>query len=134
MSDISHIIPQCPPFVFVDEVAYADEEGAEVYYTITKECPLVDDDRLPLAGVLEHVAQSCAARIGNLQITKNEPVRIGYIGAVKTLALKRMPKVGERMRTKVMLMESVLDISLLQCDTFIEGECIAQTTLKLALM
>lgn len=134
MSDILHIIPQRPPFVFVDEVAYADEEGAEVYYTITKECPLVDDDRLPLAGVLEHVAQSCAARIGYLQSTQNEPIRIGYIGAVKKIELKRIPIVGERLLTKVMLLENVLDISLLQCDTFIEGELIAQTTLKLALM
>lgn len=134
MSDILHIIPQRPPFVFVDEVAYTDEEGAEVYYTITKECPLVDDDQLPLAGVLEHVAQSCAARIGYLQSTQNEPIRIGYIGAVKKIELKRIPIVGERLLTKVMLLENVLDISLLQCDTFIEGELIAQTTLKLALM
>ena len=94
----------------------------------------MDDDQLPLAGVLEHVAQSCAARIGYLQSTQNEPIRIGYIGAVKKIELKRIPIVGERLLTKVMLLENVLDISLLQCDTFIEGELIAQTTLKLALM
>lgn len=134
MSDILHIIPQRPPFVFVDEVSFADEQRAEICYTITEDCPLVNNHQLPLAGVLEHVAQSCAARIGYLQSTQNEPIRIGYIGAVKKIELKRIPIVGERLLTKVMLLENVLDISLLQCDTFIEGECIAQTTLKLALM
>ena len=134
MSDILHIIPQRPPFVFVDEVSFADEQRAEICYTITEDCPLVNNRQLPLAGVLEHVAQSCAARIGYLQSTQNEPIRIGYIGAVKKIELKRIPIVGERLLTKVMLLENVLDISLLQCDTFIEGELIAQTTLKLALM
>jgi predicted hotdog family 3-hydroxylacyl-ACP dehydratase len=134
MNEILQIIPQRPPFVFVDKVVYVDEQSAEINYTITEDCPLVDNKQLPLAGVLEHAAQSCAARIGYLQSTQNEPIRIGYIGAVKKLELKRVPAVGERLVTKVTLLESVLDISLLQCDTFVEGELIAQTTLKLALV
>ena len=134
MNDILQLIPQRPPFVFVDKVVYADEQIAEVNYTIKEDCPLVEDNQLPLAGLLEHAAQSCAARVGYLQSTQNEPIRIGYIGAVKKIELKRMPTVGERLVTKVTLLENVLDISLLQCDTFIEEELITQTTLKLALV
>ena len=134
MNDILHLIPQRPPFVFVDKVVYADEQDAEICYTITEDCPLVEDHRLPLAGVLEHAAQSCAARVGYIQSTQDEPIRIGYIGAVKKIEVKRIPTVGECLLTKVTLLENVLDISLLQCDTFVGGELIAQTTLKLALV
>lgn len=134
MNDILQIIPQRPPFVFVDEVLYADERGAKVRYVITKECPLVNDNKLPLAGVLEHVAQSCAARIGFLQNQTNQPIRIGYIGRVKSIEVLRNPKVGELLTTEVNLIEEVFDISLLSCTTRVEDEVIAQTTIKLALV
>ena len=134
MTDVLTIIPQRPPFVFVDEIIYADEQSAEASYVVKEDCPLVSNHILPLAGVLEHVAQSCAARIGYLQSAQNEPIRIGYIGAVKKITLNRAPSVGEHLVTKVTLLDSVMDISLLQCDTFVEDQMIAQTTIKLALV
>lgn len=134
MNEILQIIPQRPPFVFIDKLIFADESGAEVTYVVKEDCPLICDKKLPLAGILEHVAQSCAARIGHIQSSQNEPIRIGYIGAVKKIELFRSPSVGECLTTKVKLIDCVLDISLLQCDTYVADELIAQTTIKLALV
>lgn len=134
INEILQIIPQRPPFVFVDKLLYANELGAEVNYVVKEDCPLIANHRLPLAGILEHVAQSCAARIGYIQSSKDEPIRIGYIGAVKKIELFRSPNIGECLTTKVTLIDCVLDISLLQCDTFVADELIAQTTIKLALV
>ncbi len=134
MNSILDIIPQRPPFVFVDEVVTINGISAVLSYRVATDCPLLSDGYLSIAGVLEHVAQSCAARIGNLQSQTNQPIRIGYIGGVKSIEVLRNPKVGELLTTEVNLIEEVFDISLLSCTTRVEDEVIAQTTIKLALV
>lgn len=134
MNSILDIIPQRPPFVFVDEVVTVNGLSAILSYRVSLSCPLLSDGYLSIAGVLEHVAQSCAARIGYLQNQTNQPIRIGYIGGVKSIEVLRNPKVGELLTTEVNLIEEVFDISLLSCTTRVEDEVIAQTTIKLALV
>lgn len=134
MNSILDIIPQRPPFVFVDKVVTANGMSAILSYRVSPACPLLSDDYLSIAGVLEHVAQSCAARIGYLQSQTNQPIRIGYIGGVKSIEVLRNPQVGELLITEVELIEEVFDISLLSCTTRVEDEVIAQTTIKLALV
>lgn len=134
MNSILDIIPQRPPFVFVDEVVTVNGLSAILSYRVSPSCPLLSDGYLSIAGVLEHVAQSCAARIGYLQSQTNQPIRIGYIGGVKSIEVLRNPKAGELLTTEVNLREEVFDISLLSCTTRVEDEVIAQTTIKLALV
>ena len=134
MNNILDIIPQRPPFVFVDEVVAINGISAVLSYRVATDCPLLSDGYLSIAGVLEHVAQSCAARIGYLQSQTNQPIRIGYIGGVKSIEVLRNPLVGELLTTEVELIEEVFDISLLSCTTRVEDDVIAQTTIKLALV
>lgn len=134
MNSILDIIPQRPPFVFVDDVVTVNGLSAILSYRVSPSCPLLSNGYLSIAGVLEHVAQSCAARIGYLQIQTNQPIRIGYIGGVKSIEVLRNPQVGELLITEVELIEEVFDISLLSCTTRVEDEVIAQTTIKLALV
>ena len=134
MNSILDIIPQRPPFVFVDEVVTVNGLSAILSYRVSPSCPLLSDGYLSIAGVLEHVAQSCAARIGYLQSQTNQPIRIGYIGGVKSIEVLRNPQVGELLTTEVELIEEVFDISLLSCTTRVEGEVIAQAAIKLALV
>lgn len=134
MNNILDIIPQRPPFVFVNEVVAINGTSAIISYRVAADCPLLSNSRLSIAGVLEHVAQSCAARIGYLQSQNNQPIRIGYIGGVKSIEVLRNPQVGELLTTEVELTEEVFDISLLSCTTRVEDEVIAQTTIKLALV
>lgn len=134
MNSILDIIPQRPPFVFVDEIVTVNGLSAILSYRVSPSCPLLSDGYLSIAGVLEHVAQSCAARIGYLQSQTNQPIQIGYIGGVKSIEVLRNPQVGELLITEVELIEEVFDISLLSCTTRVEDEVIAQTTIKLALV
>ena len=134
MNSILDIIPQRPPFVFVDDVVTVNGLSAILSYRVSPSCPLLSNGYLSIAGVLEHVAQSCAARIGYLQSQTNQPIRIGYIGGVKSIEVLRNPKVGELLTSEVNLIEEVFDISLLSCTTRVEDEVIAQTTIKLALV
>ena len=107
MNSILDIIPQRPPFVFVDEAVTVNGLSAILSYRVSPSCPLLSDGYLSIAGVLEHVAQSCAARIGYLQSQTNQPIRIGYIGGVKSIEVLRNPQVGELLTTEVELIEEV---------------------------
>ena len=123
------VIPQRPPFVFIDTLEEVSETMARTRFTIPADCPLVADGVLPLAGLMENVAQTCAARMGHGAGNK-----IGYIGAVKAMEARRLPRVGETLTTEVRLIQEVMKISLMECTTRLDEDIIATTTLKLAIV
>lgn len=121
--NIEAFIPQRAPFVFIDTVESVEVKVARTRYTIPAACPLVTDDILPLSGLMENAAQTCATRAGDT---------IGYIGAVKQMEVTRLPHVGETLTTEAIVVQEVMNISLMECTTRIGDELIATTTLKIA--
>jgi len=130
--NIAEWIPQRPPFVFIDTIVDVSEEHALTQFTIPADCVLVSEGCLSLAGLMEHAAQTCAARAGWVQRQQGQQVKIGYIGAVKQLQKTRLPRVGEILTTEARVIQQVLNISLVDCITRVGDEQIATTTLKLA--
>lgn len=123
VQDISAYIPQRPPFVFIDTIYELDGNVARTSFTVTETCPLLADGVLPLAGLMENAAQTCAARAGNT---------IGYIGAVKQMEVTRFPHVGEVLATEATVLQEAMNISLIECIIRSGGETIANVTLKIA--
>ena len=124
-TNIEQFIPQRPPFVFIDRVDAVSADATCTRYTIPADGVLVSEDVLPLAGLMENAAQTCAVRAGN---------KIGYIGAVKQMAVTRLPRVGETLVTEARVVQQVLNICLMEVTTRIGDEQIATTTLKIATM
>jgi len=123
--DIEKYIPQRPPFVFIDAVEHVDAQQARTSFTVTDACPLATDGILPLAGLMENAAQTCAARAGNT---------IGYIGAVKQMEVTRFPRIGETLTTEAHVVQEVLNICLMDVTARVGDEQIATTTLKIAII
>ena len=121
--DIFSYIPQRPPFVFIDTIEDVGEKGARTRFTIPESCPLVEDDVLPLSGLMENAAQTCAT-MGNGAIL--------YIGEVKQMEVTRFPHVGETVCTEAKVMQEWLNILRVECKTKIQDETIATATLKIA--
>lgn len=121
--DITSFIPQRPPFVFIDTIVEVNDRTARTRFTVTENCPLVENGVLPLAGLMENAAQTCAARAGN---------KIGYIGAVKQMEVTRFPRVGETLCTEANVVQEVLNICLMEIVARIGDETVAVTTLKIA--
>ena len=121
--NIESCIPQRAPFVFIDTIECVGEKVARTRFTIPATCPLVTDDILPLSGLMENAAQTCATRAGDT---------IGYIGAVKQMEVTRFPHVGETLTTEALVIQEVMNISLMECTTRIGNKQIASTTLKIA--
>lgn len=121
--DIFSYIPQRPPFVFIDTIEERSEKSARTCYTIPEDCPLLSDGILPLSGIMENAAQTCSVIAGN---------RIAYLGAVKQMDVMRFPRIGETLCTETVVVQQMLNISLIECTTRIQGETIATTTIKIA--
>lgn len=124
-SDIFSYIPQRPPFVFIDTLDELSEKSARTRYTIPDTCPLLPDDILPLSGLMENAAQTCSVIAGN---------KIAYLGAVKQMEVTRFPRVGETLCTEAVMIQEMLNISLIECTTRVQDETIATTMLKIATM
>ena len=111
--------------MFIDTIEEVSEDRVSTRFTVPETCMLVTDGILPLAGLMENAAQTCAVRAGT---------RIGYIGAIKQMEVNRFPHVGETIRTTAVLVQEVLNISLMQCTARVNEEVVATTVLKVAVM
>lgn len=131
--DINNIVPQQPPFRFVHRLdAFGDSE-AIVSFTPGEGNLLMENGYLSAAGLIEHMAQANAARLGYLCLyVLKVPVSIGYIGQVRDLNIYRLPREGETLTTKVMLRYEVLKISLCDVEVRSGEELLAKATLKTA--
>ena len=131
---IDGILPQREPFLFVDRFEHFDELQTRTSFTVPAEHLLVEDGHLSAAGLLENMAQSCAARIGYLcKYVLNVPVRIGYIGAVRKFRVHRLPAAGETIETTILFREEVFGITLTDAVVRVGEEIIAEAALKTAL-
>ena len=131
---IGYILPQQPPFRFVDTLELYSPEETRVAFVPGAGNLLMDGDTLSAAGLLEHMAQASAARVGYYcRYILHVPVSIGYIGQVRKYVIHRLPKAGERIETSVFLQQEIFRISLSEIVVRAGEEVIATASLKTAL-
>lgn len=130
---VTELLPQRPPFVMIDCLTGFTETTTETRLTVTEDNVLVEDGRLTVYGLVENIAQTCAARLGYASYVLHKPVRIGFIGAVRGCQIKRLPRVGETIQTRIEVKEEIFGLTLVDAEVRLEGECIAETQMKIAL-
>ena len=131
---IKELIPQRPPFVMIDKMLSFDKNVTETQLEIRADNIFCKDGKLMAEGLMENIAQTCAARIGYVNLSKNEAVKIGVIGSVSNYEVFRLPKVGEVIITSVEVIEELLQITLVNAVVKCGDETLAQATMKIALM
>jgi predicted hotdog family 3-hydroxylacyl-ACP dehydratase len=131
--DILELLPQRPPFVMVDHLADYSETQTTCELTIRKDNVFCENGELAAAGLIEHIAQTCAARLGyyNKYVLK-VGVRLGFIGEVKDLEIVRLPREGETLNTTIVVMQEIFDVTLVNAEVRVGTEVIATTRLKIA--
>lgn len=130
---LSELLPQRPPFVMIDRLVSCDDVFAVTELTVRKDNIFVEDERLTSSGLIENIAQTCAARIGYLNLNAGGTVKIGVIGAISNLDIIRTPKVGEKLETTIELISEVFQMTLVEAVIRINGEEIVRANMKIAL-
>ncbi len=131
--DILELLPQRPPFVMVDHLVDYSETQTTCELTIRKDNVFCENGELAAAGLIEHIAQTCAARLGyyNKYVLK-VGVRLGFIGEVKDLEIVRLPREGETLSTTIVVMQEIFDVTLVNAEVRVGTDVIATTRLKIA--
>ena len=111
-SELLELIPQKKPFVMIDKLFFSDREKTISGFTIKKDCILCRNGFLSESGLVENIAQTAAAGVGYICKQENIPVPIGFIAAIKNLAVYDLPVVGSEVISEVVIRNNVMDITI----------------------
>ena len=130
--DVHELLPQQEPFVMIGCLTQIDEVRTVTETVISPQNIFVDDGQFSASGLIENIAQSCAARIGfvNKYILHNG-IQIGVIGAVKNFQVVSLPKAGQTINTTVDTVSEVFGMTLAKATVTCEGEVLATTDIKI---
>ena len=97
----------------VDSLLLCDEHITRTSFRINEQNVLVVNGEFTEAGLMENIAQTAAARAGYIATKTNEPIAVGYIGAVKNFEIFRLPKVNEELITEIKIENQVFDVTII---------------------
>jgi len=129
--NIESFIPQRPPFVMIDELLYFDETVTRTGFTIRAGNIFVENGEFKEPGLVENIAQTAAARAGYISQTSGEPVRLGYIGAIKNLSITGFPKIKDEIITEITIENQIFDVSIISGKITCNGTLLAQCEMKI---
>lgn len=131
--DVHGILPQQEPFVMVGRLSHFEMMTSTTETVVDKDNIFVEDGFLSPFGLMENIAQTCAARIGfyNKYILHKE-VQVGYVGAVREYEIFGRAKVGSVVTTTVDVIEEIFGMTLADATILCDGEEIAKANIKLA--
>ena len=117
----------------VGRLTYFDEKTIETETEIKADNIFVDDGLFSASGLVENIAQTCAARIGyvNKYILK-KGIQLGFIGAIRNLEVIGLPKVGDTITTRVEVLEDVFGMTLANASVACDGKTLVTTEIKIA--
>lgn len=131
--EILSYIPQRAPIVMVDEFLGIEGASSVTKLTITADNFFYEEAGFSECGIIEHVAQSAALRMGYLFRSEGKEVPLGFIGAVNKCSLLKVPNLGDTLHTQITLEQELLNISLISAIVKIDEEMIATCQMKIFL-
>lgn len=132
--DILTLLPQRPPMVMVDRLLHCDPVLTETELTIRPDNIMVEDGHLAEIGLLENVAQTCAARMGYINLSSGKEVRVGVIGALRDMVIHARPKVGSTITTRIEVSDEVFGMTLAKAESRCGDTILVSGTIKIALL
>lgn len=128
---IETLIPQRRPFVMIDKLLGVTEASTTTGFTIKPDNIFVENGVFKEPGLVENIAQTAAASAGYVAHTENQPVKVGYIGAVNGLQIFSLPKVGDELITEITTENQIFDVTLISGKITCNGHLIAQCKMKI---
>lgn len=131
--ELFRLIPQRPPMVMIDRFYGIDNEISRSGLTVTPDNLFCLNGVLQETGIIEHIAQSAAARVGYIYLLRQEPIPLGFIGSVEKMKIYRLPAVGAELHTGITVVQEVFDITLITAEVKENDELLAECRMKIYL-
>lgn len=133
LSKIKTLLPHREPMIMVDTLLECSEGHSTVGFKVQAEHIFVTNNEFSETGLIEHMAQAAALYIGFKNYSKNNPVKEGFIAAIKSLHIQQLPKVNATLHTEVTIIHEVNHTSVLKVATFINNLEIAHADMTTVL-
>lgn len=132
LHDIEQLIPQRHPILMVDTLMDYSETEVQSAFRIEPSNIFVDDSgMLSEPGLVENMAQTVALHTGYAYYLKEEPAPTGYIGAIKSIHISSLPKVGETLSTKATILHEIFGVTVVDVMVYNKsGDLLAQGNMK----
>jgi Predicted 3-hydroxylacyl-(acyl carrier protein) dehydratase len=132
--DIHTLLPQQEPFVMVGRLTHFDVEKTVTRTTVKPDNIFVDNGFFTSSGIIENIAQTCAARIGYVnKYILRKGIQLGFIGAIRNLRLHRLPAAGQEIETAIVTVEEVFGMTLVTATVKSgDNDIIAECEMKIA--
>ncbi|MCC8176660.1 MAG: pseudouridylate synthase [Bacteroidales bacterium] len=132
--DVHELLPQQEPFVMIDRLEHFDQKRVVTSTTVNADNLFVENGRWSESGLIENVAQTCAARIGYInRYILSKGIQIGFIGAIRNLAITALPQVGTEITTEVEIQEELFGMILAQAAVRQRDTVLLTTEMKIAI-
>jgi predicted hotdog family 3-hydroxylacyl-ACP dehydratase len=132
--NILSLIPQRPPFIMIDHLTHYDEVVTRTEFRVNGDCLFCHDNELVPAGIIENIAQTCAARIGYINRLSNEEVKIGVIGSVQNFSVDSLPQAGDLLETEIVVSNVIFAVTIVDAYVKCKGKLIARCNMKIAII
>lgn len=131
--DVHDLLPQQEPFVMIGSLVHFDKILTVTETEVLADNIFVDQNHFSASGLMENIAQTCAARIGyiNKYILK-KGIQLGFIGAVRNFEVISLPEVGDVITTRVEVKEEVFGMTLAEAVIMCGDKVLVTSDMKIA--
>ena len=130
---VENLLPQKFPFVMVDTLYSFTEASLVSGLQIQSNNIFFENGTFLEAGLIEHMAQSVALHTGYDFFLRNEIAPTGYIGSIKDIEIKKLPKINDTIQSTVTILQEFAGITLVNIVTTLNNEEIANGQMKTVL-
>lgn len=131
--DIHELLLQQEPMIMIDRLMHFGMERVLTRFTAREDNLFVCQGCLSPSGILENIAQTCAARIGYInKYILRKGIQPGVIGALRNAEIISLPRVGETVTTEVVIREEAFGMSLAEATVKCGENILATTEIKIA--
>ncbi len=132
--DIHELLPQQEPFVMIGQLVHFDMVRTVTETVISPENIFVENGHFSASGLIENIAQTCAARIGYFnKFIQKKGIQIGFIGAIRHLEVLDLPKTGEVITTTVDVKQEIFGMTLTEATITCGNRTLVTTEMKIAI-
>jgi len=141
--NITQYLPHREPMLLVDYITDISSQHVVTNYLIPQESLFLANQIFQESGIVENMAQTCSAIVGQSYFNPNAPVPkeqsnvIGFISGIKKVVFFVLPQVGDQIRTKAELVSRFEgdDYSLctMNVESFSKQTLLASATINLFL-
>ena len=131
--DVHTVLPQQEPFVMVGNLIAFTSDASTTETVISDTNIFVENGYFSPSGMMENIAQTCAARVGFYnKYVLHKDVQVGFIGAVRNYVINELPAAGTTIHTKVDILQDIFGMTLANARVVSGDKVYATAEIKLS--